>query len=142
MIRAAIPHLRRTQGQVITMSSESVTHPFPMLATYAATKAAVETLSSALADELRADGIRVTVLRSGSVSGSSGGDNWNAAATQAFYTKIMETGHAQMAGEAASPESMAEALIAVATLPAELCPRLFDVRAAFAGIPEGAKQLT
>jgi NAD(P)-dependent dehydrogenase (short-subunit alcohol dehydrogenase family) len=141
MTRAAIPHLRKTRGQVITMSSESVTHPFPMLATYAATKAAVETLSSALADELRADGIRVTVLRSGSVSGGSGGDHWNEETKQAFYTKIMETGHAQMAGEAATPESMAEALIAVASLPADICPRLFDVRAALAGVPEGAKGL-
>jgi NAD(P)-dependent dehydrogenase (short-subunit alcohol dehydrogenase family) len=141
MTRAAIPHLRQTRGQIITMSSESVTHPFPMLATYAATKAAVETLSSALADELRADGIRITVLRSGSVSGGSGGDHWSAEATQAFYAKIMETGHAQMAGESATPESMAEALIAVASLPADLCPRLFDVRAALAGIPEGAKGL-
>ena len=141
LIRAAIPHLRKTQGQIITLSSESVTHPFPMLATYAATKAAVETLSSALAEELRADGIRVTVLRSGSVAGGSGGESWSPEASQAFYAKIMETGHAQMAGEAASAHSMAEALVAVASLPADLCPRMFDVRAAFAGIPEGAKNL-
>lgn len=94
----------------------------------AETEAAVETLSSALAEELRADGIRVTVLRSGSVAGGSGGESWSPEASQVFYAKIMETGHAQMAGEAASAHSMAEALVAVASLPADLCPRMFDVR--------------
>lgn len=31
LIRAAIPHLRQTQGQIVTISSESVRNPFPML---------------------------------------------------------------------------------------------------------------
>ena len=140
MMRAAIPHLKKTKGQIVSISSESVVHPFPMLATYAATKAAVETLSTALADELRTDGIRVSVLRSGSVAGGSGGDSWSEEAKQAFYAKIMETGHAQMAGAAASAESMAKALIAIVGLPADVCPRLIDVRAAQSGIPEGAKK--
>ncbi len=140
MIRAAIPHLKKTKGQIVSISSESVIHPFPMLATYAATKAAVETFSTALADELRSDDIRVSILRSGSVAGGSGGDNWSAEAKQAFYSKIMETGHAQTAGSAASAESMAQALIAIASLPSDICPRLMDVRAARSGVPEGTKQ--
>lgn len=140
MIRAAIPHLKKTKGQIVSISSESVIHPFPMLGTYAATKAAVETFSTALADELRSDDIRVSILRSGSVAGGSGSDNWSAEAKQAFYSKIMETGHAQMAGSAASAESMAQALIAIAALPSDICPRLIDVRAARSGVPEGTKQ--
>ena len=140
MIRASIPHLKKTKGHIVSISSESVVHPFPMLATYAASKAAVETFSTALADELRSDGIRVSVLRSGSVAGGSGGDSWSADAKKAFYAKIMETGHAQMAGSAASAESMAQALIAIVGLPADVCPRLIDVRAAQSGVPEGTKQ--
>ncbi len=137
--RAAIPHLRTTGGQLVFLSSESVRNPFPMLSIYAATKAAIEAMAAGLRDELRSDGIRVTVLRSGSVSGGSGGDNWGEAERAAFYQKIVETGHAHMAGEAASPESIAQALIAALTLPADVNADLFEVRAARVGVPEGAK---
>lgn len=140
-IRASIPHLRATSGQIVAISSESVRLPFPMLALYAATKAAVETLCNGLREELRSDNIRVTILRSGSVQGGTGGRNWSEEATQAFYRKIVETGHAAMTGEAATPQSMAAALVAVLGLPSDVSPDLIELRAARAGVPEGAKQL-
>lgn len=138
-IRTAIPHLRKTGGQIVVISSESVRMPFPMLATYAATKAAVETLAQGLRDELRSEGIRVIVLRSGSVKGGSGGKLWSPEATEAFYRKILATGHAAMSGEAASPESMAEALLAVLCLPRDIGVDLIEVRASGEGLPEGAR---
>ncbi len=141
LIRAAIPHLKQTQGQIISISSESVHMPFPMLALYAASKAAVETLSAGLRDELRSDGIRVSVLRSGSVSGGSGGDSWTDAEKQAFYSKIVQTGHAAMSGSPATPESMAKALVATLALPRDISVDLIEVRAAQEGLPEGAKQV-
>lgn len=137
LIRAAIPHLRATRGQIVSISSESVINPFPMLTVYAATKAAVETLSMGLREELKADGIRVSVLRSGSVSGSTGNASWDADTTQAFYRKIVETGHAAMSGEPASPESMAKALLAIISLPPDVSANLVEVRAARAGMPAG-----
>lgn len=142
LIRAAIPHLRATQGQIVSISSESVNLPFPMLALYAATKAAVETLSAGLRDELRSDGIRVCVLRSGSVSGGSGGDGWSDADKQAFYSKIVETGHAAMSGSPATPQSMAQALVAAVSLPRDISIDLIEVRAAQEGLPEGARNLS
>ena len=142
LIRAAIPHLKQTQGQIVSISSESVNLPFPMLALYAATKAAVETLSAGLRDELRSDGIRVSVLRSGSVSGGSGGTSWTDAEKQAFYTKIVQTGHAAMSGSPATPESMAKALVATLALPRDISVDLIEVRAAQEGLPEGARQVT
>lgn len=142
LIRAAIPHLKQTQGQIISISSESVHMPFPMLALYAASKAAVETLSAGLRDELRSDGIRVSVLRSGSVSGGSGGESWTDAEKQAFYTKIVQTGHAAMSGSPATPESMAKALVATLALPRDISVDLIEVRAAQEGMPEGAKQVS
>jgi NADP-dependent 3-hydroxy acid dehydrogenase YdfG len=138
MIRAAIPHLRATKGQVVTISSESVKEPAPLLALYAATKAAVEVLSDGLRSELRGDGIRVTVLRSGSVKGSSGSENWSPEGTQAFYRKIVETGFAQRTGEGAEPESMAAALVAAVSLPRDVSVDEIVVRSARAGIPAGA----
>lgn len=139
IIRAAIPHLRATQGQIFTISSESVRLPFPMLALYAATKAAVETLSEGLREELRSDGIRVGILRSGSVSGGAGGASWSDETKAAFYTKILSTGHAAMSGSPATPESMARALVAALALPRDISVDLIEVRAAQEGLPEGAK---
>jgi len=137
LIRAAIPHLRRTQGQIITISSESVRLPFPMLALYAATKAAVETLSEGLRAELRADDIRVGILRSGAVAGSTGSVSWPKEDAEKFYKTIMATGHASFSGEAALPESMAEALVAVLALPRDVSVDIIELRSARAGMPEG-----
>ncbi|MGQ5700539.1 SDR family oxidoreductase [Sandaracinobacteroides sp. A072] len=141
LTRAAIPHLRKSQGQVISITSESVRMPFPMLALYAATKAAVETLSAGLRDELREDGIRVGILRSGSVSGGSGSAEWPAEARDAFFRKIVETGHAAMSGTPATPASMAEALVAMLSLPRDVSIDLVEVRASRSGVPEGARTI-
>jgi NADP-dependent 3-hydroxy acid dehydrogenase YdfG len=141
LVRAAIPHLRATQGQIVSISSESVITPFPMLTVYAATKAAVETLSAGLREELKADGIRVSVLRSGSVAGSAGGAAWDPETAQAFYKKIVETGHAARSGEPASPESMAKALLAIVSLPRDVSADLIELRAARVGVPAGAGNL-
>jgi NAD(P)-dependent dehydrogenase (short-subunit alcohol dehydrogenase family) len=135
MIRAAIPHLKATQGQIVSISSESVHMPFPMLALYAATKAAVETLSTGLRDELRSDGIRISVLRSGTVAGGRGGDSWSEETRAAFFAKITATGHASMAGESASPESMAEGLIAILSLPRDVSADVIELRSARSGLP-------
>lgn len=140
-IRAAIPHLRASKGQIISVSSESVTMPFPMLALYAATKAAVEVLSNGLRAELRADGIRVGVLRSGSVAGGEGGAAWSDETRASFFAKIVETGLAAMSGAAASPESMAKALLAILALPRDVSADLIEVRAALAGMPAGARSI-
>jgi NADP-dependent 3-hydroxy acid dehydrogenase YdfG len=142
LTRAAIPHLRATQGQIVTISSESARLPFPMLALYAATKAAVETLSAGLRDELRSDGIRVSVLRSGNVSGGSGSESWSQETVQAFYRKITETGHAAMTGAPATPQSMAAALVAILSLPRDVSADMIELRAAQTGVPDGVAALS
>lgn len=131
-MRAVIPHLRASKGQIVSISSESVRMPFPFLSIYAATKAGLETLSAAMRDELREDGVRVTVLRSGSVEGGTGGKDWDPDVTQAFYQTITRTGHAAFTGKAASPQSMADALLSVLCLPADINIDLIEVRAAAA----------
>ena len=139
LVRAAVPHLRETKGQIVSISSESVNMPFPMLSLYAATKAAVETFSNGLRDELRKDSIRVSILRSGSVAGGSGSENWDPVATQQFYETIMRTGHAAMSGASASPQSMAEALIALLSMPEDVSADLIEVRASQEGVPPSVK---
>ena len=137
LCRATIPHLRKTQGHIVNVSSESVRHPFPMLALYAATKAALEVFSEGLRDELRSDGIRVTILRSGAVDGTTGANHWSEETRVAFHTFITKSGHANFAGIPATPQSMAQALLCALTLPKDVNVDLFEVRSARAGSPVG-----
>jgi NAD(P)-dependent dehydrogenase (short-subunit alcohol dehydrogenase family) len=68
--QAVIPHLRRAGGgRIVNISSSSVRHvnEFCHLALYSASKAALEKFSAALRDEVRVDGIAVTVISSGAV---------------------------------------------------------------------------
>lgn len=132
--RAAIPHLKKSRGQIISISSESVRNPFPFLSVYAATKGALETFSSAMREELREDGIRVTVLRSGAVSNSTASQSWDEQATKDFFETIARTGHAAMSGVPASQASMAEALCAILSLPEDVNVDLIEVRGAGAGL--------
>lgn len=127
-MRAAIPHLRKSKGSIVSVSSESVRMPFPYLSAYVATKGGLEALSGAIREELRDTGIRVTVLRSGAVMGSSGASGWDPEVGQAFLSTIQRTGHAAFSGSAASPQSMAEALLNVLSLPVDVNVDLIEVR--------------
>lgn len=134
LTRAAIPHLKKSKGQLVSISSESVRNPFPYLSIYASTKAALETFSAAMREELRAEGIRVTVLRSGAVEGSTGAHVWDPVVADEFLKSIQESGHAAMAGVPATQESMTQALLTVLNLPPDVNVDLMEIRGAAAGM--------
>jgi NAD(P)-dependent dehydrogenase (short-subunit alcohol dehydrogenase family) len=72
--RAAIPLIRAAgSGDIINTSSESTLHPFPMLSMYVSSKAGLEMFGRVLAQELRAEDIRVTTLVQGTAQGAGGG---------------------------------------------------------------------
>lgn len=56
------PMVERGHGRILNVASIAAFQPIPGLATYAATKAYVLSLSEALAEELRPNGISVTAL--------------------------------------------------------------------------------
>jgi len=56
------PMIKRGHGRVLNVASIAAFHPVPMLATYAATKAYVLSLSESLSEELRDTGVSVTAL--------------------------------------------------------------------------------
>ena len=60
--QAAIPLLRESRGWIVNLASIAGTLPTPGLATYAATKAAVISLTNSLNGELEADGIRAVAI--------------------------------------------------------------------------------
>ncbi len=68
LTHAALPGmLQRRNGGVLNVSSLAGSGPYPMMATYAATKAFVNSFSEALAEELRGSGVRVLVVQPGFV---------------------------------------------------------------------------
>ncbi|MGD0714483.1 MAG: SDR family oxidoreductase [Gaiellaceae bacterium] len=65
--QAAIPLLRESRGWIVNLASIAGTITSPGLATYAATKAAVISLTRSLNEEVDADGIRAVALCPGFV---------------------------------------------------------------------------
>ena len=66
MTRAVVPHMRKQgEGRIINIGSILGLIPAPYMATYAATKHAVEGFSESLDHELRTRGIRVSVVEPG-----------------------------------------------------------------------------
>lgn len=58
----------RRAGGVVNVASVAAFQPIPLLATYAASKAFLLTLSEAVAEEVRGDGVRVVALNPGPVA--------------------------------------------------------------------------
>lgn len=130
LIRDVIPHMRKLGGgDIISISSESVRLPFPYLSLYAATKAGLETLSAGLRAELKPDGIRVMVLRSGHVSGGNLGAAWRPELIGPFQAAIEASGHKAFAGDPIEPEVTAETIIRMLSLPREAAIDLLELRA-------------
>ena len=61
------PMIRQKSGTIVNVASVAATRAIPGAAAYAATKAGVVAWSHVLAEELRADGIRVGVISPGAV---------------------------------------------------------------------------
>jgi NAD(P)-dependent dehydrogenase (short-subunit alcohol dehydrogenase family) len=72
MTHAALPHLRDAGGgSIVMITTLSIKNVNPILAGYAASKAALTTASHVLAKELGADGIRVNCVAPGHMMGDS-----------------------------------------------------------------------
>jgi NADP-dependent 3-hydroxy acid dehydrogenase YdfG len=64
--RAVLPVMtRQRRGVIVTVGSVAATRPIPGAAAYAASKAGLAAFSRVLAEEVRREGIRVTILQPG-----------------------------------------------------------------------------
>lgn len=119
-------------GDIITVSSEVVRHPWPYLSVYSATKAAVEMLSWGLKEEYRSEGIRVAVLRSGRVevpreAGGVGAD-LDMAVVEDFFAKTTAAGfqHADVPG--IDPHTTAASVLHILRQPGDASIDLLELR--------------
>jgi NAD(P)-dependent dehydrogenase (short-subunit alcohol dehydrogenase family) len=128
-MRAAIPLMKaRGGGGVVNVTSESVNRPYPFLTVYAATKSAMETLSAGLRTELRGQGIRITVLRSGRMSESGFNRDWPEERRARYREIVKAEGYHASSGEPISPQITARAVMDVLALPREANIDLLDLR--------------
>lgn len=66
-VRAFAPYLKMTRGRIINISSVAAVMPIPFQSFYSCAKSAVNTLTMALANELRPFGVTVCALMPGDV---------------------------------------------------------------------------
>lgn len=127
--QAAIPWLRAAGGgRIINVTSSSVRdlNEFAHLGIYCASKAAVELFTRDLREELRSDGIRVTLFSSGSVFTGSV-SNLDTQATEEAYAAWLERG--SYYGGSTTPEVMGEAIAQCFEYPPEVAAEFIEVRA-------------
>ena len=130
-MRAAIPLMRsRGGGHIVNVTSESTRAPYPFLSVYAATKAAVETLSVGLRTELRGENIRVTILRSGRMSESGFNRHWPEARRVRYRELVQANGFYAQSGEPISPQIAARAIVDVIRMPLAANVDLLELRPA------------
>jgi len=129
-IREALPLMRRRGGgDIVNVSSESVHHPFPYLTVYAASKGALETLTLGLRSELKGEGIRIILYRSGHMHGDSGNvQTWPPGRLEAFMEAINRSGHIKFVGGGVSPTTAAKALVSTIALPREANVDVIELR--------------
>jgi len=112
VLRAALPLLREQgSGHILGVSSGLAIAAMPLIGLYSATKWAVEATHEALAQEVRAFGIRVTLVEPGAYATDFGSDAMVADALEPYkdFRKQFLTRLADM--ERGDPEATADAVL-------------------------------
>jgi NADP-dependent 3-hydroxy acid dehydrogenase YdfG len=128
--RAAVPLMRAAgAGDIINISSEIVGDYMPKMVLYGATKGGLDTFSRMMVHELKADNIRVCQYVSGSVGGTSFGDNFGPEEIGAAYPEWLESGYlTRVAGPGMDAAWMADAIVFALTRPRGQMIDLINVR--------------
>jgi NADP-dependent 3-hydroxy acid dehydrogenase YdfG len=117
--RAVVPLMRVAGGgDIVNVSSEIVDDYMPRMVLYGASKGGLDTFSKMMVHELKADNIRVTRYTSGSVGGTSFGDNFGEGDIESVWPEWDHSGYLwRVAGPGMEPDWMADALVFAVTRP-------------------------
>ncbi len=120
-----------TDAIVVYISSESVRHPFPMLALYAAAKAGMETFLNAVRGDLYSQGRnRVITFRVGSMGGTSFSSGWSKDTFKQFFEVASKSGHIGKGGTPMATKIVADAILHALSTPAAANIETIDFRSA------------
>jgi meso-butanediol dehydrogenase / (S,S)-butanediol dehydrogenase / diacetyl reductase len=130
-MRAAIPLMRiRGGGDIVNVTSESVRAPYPFLTVYAATKSALETLSVGMRTELRGQGIRVSIFRSGRLAESNFKRTWPQDRVARYRELVQSLGFYASSGEPIAPALAAQSIMSLLKLQRSANVDLMEMRPA------------
>lgn len=131
-IREAIRHMQpRGTGDIVSVTSESVRYPAPMLSVYAAAKAAVAKIHQALHRELTGTGLRAMIFETGRIDSSSTDENWPEGVFEEFARRWQELGYTgPLAHNAVTAPTLAATVAHMIDAPREALVELVQMRAA------------
>jgi len=109
--------IARRQGHIFFIGSTAGHAPFPNMAVYGATKAAIASFSAALRCDLSGSGVRVTEIVAGRVQTSLYRDAFSAEVRAEMYSAF----------KAVQPEDVAQMLSAVLAMPPHVDVSRFDI---------------
>ncbi len=114
VLRAALPLLRQQgSGHVLGVSSSLGIVPMPLIGFYSATKSAVEALHEALAQEVRAFGIHVTLIEPGAYATDFGKSAKRADAMEPYEGFRKEIMAKLVNAERGDPEATPDAILKI-----------------------------
>lgn len=126
MIRAVLPHMRRAgRGRIVNLSSVAGVFAIPFQAWYSISKAAVRSLTLALANEVAPYGIQVTCVLPGDIHTGFTAAREKSVAGDIEYGGRISRSVARMERDelsGMSPEAAAKTIVRVATKPHGVSP--------------------
>jgi NAD(P)-dependent dehydrogenase (short-subunit alcohol dehydrogenase family) len=126
--RAAIPLMAAAGGgDIVNISSEAVRSRYPYLTGYSATKAALETFSQGLRQEIRGQRIRVSAVRLGGMDDPDPKTNWEPAMAARWMQEA--AGALAYGGQTLMPfETVANAVIDILSMSPETTCDFMELR--------------
>jgi|ERR1700687_5898201 len=110
--RAALRYmLPRGRGDILNMTSAAAHEAWPYLAVYAASKAAVHTLSAGMRAEVAGKGIRVMTIEIHNVAGTDFASNFEPAVLPAAIKRWEELGLLSRESSMIAPDDVARAVV-------------------------------
>ena len=114
VLRAALPRLRQQgSGHILGVSSSLGVVPMPLIGFYSATKAAVEALHEGLAQEVKAFGLKVTLIEPGAYATEFGKSAVRAEAMDAYTDFRRQFMANLMSMKRGNPQATPEAILKV-----------------------------
>jgi NAD(P)-dependent dehydrogenase (short-subunit alcohol dehydrogenase family) len=126
--RSAIPMMGKG-SHIINISSESINLPFVMFTLYQSSKAGLERFTEALCQELKPEGIAVTMFRAGQMMDEDSSSAWDPAIGRRFHEGNLKAGLNLRERPISSFGSVAEFFPTLVNLPADVSLPIIQMEA-------------